>query len=85
MKLALITALALPAAAPAFDDVTSAAELNAQHDFATSFVASSDLGKVSPAEIAGNDEVSAEDVYTQQADDYEQLRVTSGDDKAARR
>ncbi|WP_224824157.1 hypothetical protein [Cognatishimia sp. MH4019] len=60
MKLALITAFALSAAAPAFADITSPAEADAQHGFETSFMADADLGKVSAAEIAGSDTVSTD-------------------------
>ena len=85
MKLALITALALTAAAPAFADVTSPAEANAQHGFETSFIVDADLGKVSPAEIAGNDAVSGGDVIsTQNIDTLVKLGVTSAAELAAR-
>ncbi len=77
MKLALITALALSAAAPAFADITSPAEANAQHGFETSFMADADLGKVSAAEIAGEGTVGNDVISTQNVDTLAKLGVTS--------
>ncbi len=83
MKFALISALVV-AAAPAFADVTSPAELNADHGFETSFVASNDLGKVSPAEIAGEGTVGNDVISTQNVDVLVKLGVTSAAELAAR-
>ena len=84
MKLALITALALSAAAPAFADVTSPAEANAQHGFETSFMFDADLGTVSPAEIAGNGVSGGDVISTQNIDTLAKLGVTSAAELAAR-
>jgi len=84
MKFALISALVV-AAAPAFADVTSPAEAAANHDFETSFMTSADLGKTSPAEIAGNDFVRSDDVIsTQNIAVLSTLGVTSPAELAAR-
>ena len=83
MKFALISALVV-AAAPAFADVTSPAEINAEHGFETSFVASNDLGKTSPAEIAGEGSVGGDVISTQTVDVSAKLGVTSAAELAAR-
>lgn len=88
-RTALISALVIGVAAPAFASsytlgVVSPAELSAEHDFETDFRASNDLGKESPAEIAGNDftpktdVLSTQDVYMIRA-----LGVTSPAELAA--
>ena len=82
MKFALISALVV-AAAPAFADVTSPAEAAANHDFETSFMTSADLGKTSPAEIAGNDSVSSDVISTQNIETLRTLGVTSPAELAA--
>lgn len=90
-RFALISALVLGAAAPAFAEesklgVVSPAELAAQHDFDTDFRTSNDLGKVSPAEIAGNDFVSNGDVVsTQNLETLRLLGLTSPAEIAAAR
>ena len=83
MKFALISALVV-AAAPAFADITSPAEANAQHGFETSFMAAADLGKVSPAEIAGQGSVGDDVISTQNIDVLAKLGVTSPAERAAR-
>lgn len=88
-RFALVSALILGAAAPAFAaDVTlgatSPAEIAAQHDFDSSFRTSSDLGKTSAAEIVGNDYAKSGDVISTQS--FEKLRtlgVTSPAELAA--
>ena len=90
-RFALISALILGAAAPAFAananlGVTSPAELSAQHGFDSNFSASNDLGKTSAAEIAGNDFTSNGDVIsTQNIEMLRLLGVTSAAELAARR
>ena len=86
-RIALISALILGAAAPAFanvDGFTSPAEVAAQHDFSTEFRASQDLGVTSPAEIAGNDYVDNGDVIsTQNVEVLRLLGLTSPAEIAA--
>lgn len=90
-RFALISALILGAAAPAFAadvtlGVTSPAELSAQHGFDSNFRTSNDLGKTSPAEIAGNDFTSNGDVIsTQNLETLRLLGLTSPAEIAAAR
>lgn len=87
-RIALISALVLGAAAPAFADAngfTSPAEIAAQHDFSTDFRASADLGVTSPAELAGNDYIENNNdvVSTQNIEVLRLLGLTSPAEIAA--
>lgn len=87
-RIALIAALALGVAAPAFAandlGVTSPAELAAMGNFDTSFMTSDDLGKTSPAEIAGMADTSDDMISTQSLNILAKLGVTSPAELAAR-
>ncbi|MEL6510488.1 MAG: hypothetical protein AAFQ32_11885 [Pseudomonadota bacterium] len=80
-RIALIAALALGAAAPAFAastlGVTSPAERAAMNNFDVDFITSTDLGKTSPAEIAGMPAQSSDVISTQNANTLATLGVTS--------
>lgn len=87
-RIALIAAIALGAAVPAFAasdlGVTSPAELAAKNNFDTDFMTSTDLGKVSPAEIAGMADRSDDIISTQNQEFLAKLGVTSPAEIAAR-
>ena len=88
-RFALISALILGAAAPAFAadfnlGGTSPAEIADQHDFSSDFRAAVDLGKTSPAEISGTNFTSNGDVIsTQNLETLRLLGLTSPAEIAA--
>lgn len=87
-RIALISAIILGTAAPAFAveklGVTSPAELAATTGFDSDFMASVNLGKVSPAEIASMAAPSDDMISTQNAAMLAKLGVTSPAELAAR-